>query len=466
MRYSLRTKLTISYIVVILICVAIISIAANTVFENQFRQYVIDQQEKQAAETVTMIEQRYQAVDTWDVFYLENIGMNALENGMILKVTDAENHLVWDAMVHNDGLCHQMLTNMQENMQGYFSEWEGGYEEKQYAIYDRSAQVGTVSVGYYGPFYYTDRDLYFINTINNLLVWAGIVSLVAALIFGIVMSRQLSKPISRVIESAQRIAKGLFGEKVHEKSKTTEIRQLVDTVNDLGETLQRQQEASRQASLDIAHELRTPLTTMRGNLEAVMDGVMSLDEERVAVLYDEVLRLNRLVDDLGQLSRFERENLILNKVSFDVSDLTRRIVHNMQNDADVQGKRIVFSGKAETIYADIDKISQVLLNLISNALKFTHPGDLIEIAIQGDLQSTKILVKDNGIGIAEEDLPHIFERFYRADKSRNRRTGGVGVGLTIVESIVTAHNGTITVNSIENEGAEFSISLPKEKRNE
>lgn len=461
MRYSLRTKLSISYVFVILICVAIISIAANFAFESQFRQYVIDQQEQQANETVSMIEQRYQAIQTWDVFYLENIGMNALENGMIIKVTDSENNLIWDATVHNNGLCQQMLTSVRENMQSHFSEWQGGYEEKQYPIYARSIQTGTVSVGYYGPFYYTDSDLYFINTINDLLIWAGAASLAAALILGVIMSSQLSKPISRVIESAQKISKGLYGEKVHEKSKTREIRQLVDTVNDLGETLKKQQAVSKQASLDIAHELRTPLTTIQGNLEAVMDGIMKLDKERVAVLYEEVLRLNRLVNDLGKLAQFESENLVLNKETFDVSALIQRIIHNVQNDFDLENKRIVFAGKEEEVYADKDKISQVMFNLISNALKFTQKGGCVEIEVHGFSNRTLIVVKDNGIGIAEDDLPHIFDRFYRADKSRNSRTGGAGVGLTIVQSIVTAHNGVIIPKSIMNNGTEFTINLPK-----
>lgn len=465
MRYRLRTKLSLSYVFVILICVAIISIASNFVLEKQFRQYVMDQQEQKADETVSMIEQRYRAVKDWDTIYLENIGMNALENGMIIKVVDAGNNVIWDATVHNNGMCQQMLTNMSENMQSRYSEWEGGYEEKHYVIGDGLNKVGTVSVGYYGPFYYTDSDLYFINSINSILVWAGIASITAALILGVIISNQLSKPISRVIDSAQMIAKGLYGKKVHEKSNTDEIRRLVDTINDLGETLKKQQAVSKQASLDIAHELRTPLTTVQGNLEAVMDGVMELDSNRIEVLYDEVLRLNRLVDDLGRLSRFERESLVLNKTKFDISALIRRLIQNVQNDFTKEDKVIRFKAQKHEVVADIDKISQVMLNLISNALKFTKPGGVVDIGVYENSDEIEIIVKDNGIGILEKDLPHIFDRFYRADRARNSQNGGVGVGLTIVQSIIKAHNGRIIVNSIKDKRTEFIINLPKEKEN-
>lgn len=462
LRYSLRAKLSFSYILIILICVAIISISSNLLLERQFRNYIIQQHEQEIDETVSLINQRYIELGNWDIGYIESIGMNALEKGMIIKVKDDTGFTIWDATVHNGGLCQDMLTSMRQNMQDYYD--EGGYEENSYALIENSKPIGEIIVGFYGPYYYSDSDLFFLNSLNTLLIWAGVISLVLALTLGIIMSNQLSKPISRVIQRAGMISKGQFGEKIEEKSNTKEIRLLVDTINNLAESLQKQQNFSRQTSLDIAHELRTPLTTVQGNLEAVIDGVMKLDEHRIEVIYDEILRINRLVDDLGKLAHYESENFKLNKSTFDITQLVKRIIKTFESDFTKENKKLVFNGDTEEIFADKDKISQVMINLIANALKFTKENGKVEISVVGNIDSTNVIIKDNGIGIPKEDLKKIFERFYRSEKSRNRKTGGAGIGLTIVKSIVLAHDGKIKLNSELGMGSEFIIILPKNSR--
>lgn len=461
LRYSLRTKLTFSYVLIILICVAIISISSNVLFESQFKNYVIKQQEQKMAETVSLISKRFNDLGDWDIGYIASIGMNALENGMIIKVKDAADNTIWDATIHNDGLCRDMLTSMQQNMESFFNRQEGGYVENSYEITSRSKIVGSVIVGYYGPYYFSDSDLYFINTINSLLIWAGAASLAIALLLGIIMSNQISKPISRVIGKAQEISRGLFGEKIQEKSNTKEIKLLADTINNLAETLRKQQDFSRQTSLDIAHELRTPLTTVQGNLEAVIDGVMELDMKRIEVLHSEVLRISRLVDDLGKLAHYESEDFRLNKSEFDVSSLIGSIIKTVENDFTKEGKQIVFFGGKEMVFADKDKISQVIINLISNAIKFTKTGGKVEISVEGNSGAIRIKVKDSGIGISKEDLSRVFERFYKSDKARASQTGGAGIGLAIAKSIVLAHGGKIALNSEPGKGAEFIITLPR-----
>lgn len=452
--------MSLSYVLITVVCVGIVILLANALLETQFRSYVKAQQQHEAKGTVSQITERYKAADGWDTAYIENVGMNALENGMIIKVTDSDGTVIWDAATHNNGLCQQMLTNMSFNMKSRYSTWEGGYQETDYDVNADVGSVGIVSVGYYGPFYYTDNDLYFINSINRLILWAGVASVILALGLGIIMSRQISRPISRVIDKAQMIARGLFGSKIAERSNTTEIRSLVDTVNNLAETLQSQQQQSRQTSMDIAHELRTPLTTMQANLEAVMDGVMEMDQNRVKVLHEQVLRINRLVDDLAELARYENGKTVLDKTRFDLSALIENVVLHAENDFAKGNKTLAFKGETCEITADRDKISQVLLNLLSNALKFTQPGDSVTVTLKQHKTEAEITVADTGIGMAQEDLPHIFDRFYRSDKSRSRKTGGAGIGLTIVKSIVEAHGGAIEAKSVPNEGTEFIISLP------
>jgi two-component system, OmpR family, sensor histidine kinase BaeS len=421
---------------------------------------VIKQQEKNAEETVLLINQRLSSGKKQDLGYLDDIGMNALEKGMIIKVFDNDGKTIWDATIHNNGLCEQMLTSMQSNMQNYYSKEEGGYVEKIYILEGDSQPVGNVIVGYYGPYFYTDSDLYFINTINTLLIWAGIASIILALILGIIISNQLTRPILRVIQRAKLIAQGQFEKMISEKSNTKEIVLLSETIHNLSETLKKQQEFSRQTSLDIAHELRTPLTTIQGNLEAVIDGVMKPDKHRIELLHEEVLRINRLVDDLGELAHFESESFVLNKSKFDLTRLIEKTVKTLENYLHNEGRKIIFNGQRAEILADRDKIKQVVINLLSNALKYTKPGGKVEIDVKKHHDHIILTVSDDGIGISKEELPNVFDRFYRVDKSRNRMTGGSGIGLTIVKSIVDAHGGEIKVNSKKDFGTKFIVKIP------
>jgi len=459
MKYSLKTKLSLSYVAIILVCVSIVSILANIILERQFKDYVMKQQEHNELELLQLIEQRYNATNDWDVRYLEDIGMNALENGMIIKILDQSNNLVWDAEQHNDGMCQQMLDNMRVNMQSRYSKNEGGYAENTYLIKADSQIIGSIVIGYYGPYFYTDSDLNFINTINRLLIFTGLISIILALFLGVFISRQISKPISRVIHKAAGIAEGSYGERIFEESNTKEINELVQTVNNLAETLKKQESLSKQASLDIAHELRTPLTTVQGNLEAILDGVMDLDTERINVMHQEILRINRLVDDLGKLSKYESEALKLNKTEFDVYELIEQVVKSVESDFIKENKEISFNGQSQVILADRDKINQVMVNLIANAKKFTSEDGKVEISISTKDDRTQIIIKDNGIGISEKDLPMLFERFYRADKSRSRRSGGAGIGLTIVKTIIDAHGGDIKISSNVGQGTIVTIII-------
>lgn len=462
MNYSLRTKLSLSYVFVALSLFALVSFLTNFLLENQFRDYIIKQQELKNKEIVNLINQQYNSENnSWDKTVIENIGVNALEQGLIVKLKDVSGKMVWDATVHNNGTCTTMLAHMAKNMSSRYPNVKGGYVEANYPVTNNFKKVGNVDIGYYGPFYLNDNDLVFINTLNNMLISVGILSLLFALIIGAYMAKRLSLPISRVTTAAQQISKGYFDGRVLEKSNTREIGQLTTTINNLAETLEMQEILRKRLTADVAHELRTPLATLQSHLEAMIDGIWKADTERLKSCHEEVIRINRLVGDLEKLARYESENLILNKSTFDISKLIQSIIKNYEIEFLNKKIEIHFSGEVENVQADKDKISQVIINLISNAFKYTPQGGSVKVSVKSDENLIKIIIKDNGPGISEEDLPYIFERFYRADKSRNRMTGGSGIGLTITKSLVEAHKGKITVISKVNEGTEFIITLPQ-----
>ena len=317
MKYSLRTKLSLSYVFVALLLVAGISLLTNFLLEKQFQSYVIQQQEQRNKDTVNLISQQYKEnVKGWDGADIESIGVSALAQGIIVKVRDSSGKMIWDATVHNNGMCSTMLAHMAQNMSSRYPNFKGGYVETHYPVTRNFNQVGSVDIGYYGPYYYTDNDLAFINTLNKMLVAVGVFALLFAFLFGAFMAKRLSMPISRVITSARQISKGDFGDRILEVSSTKEIEQLTTTINDLAETLEKQETLRKRLSADVAHELRTPLATLQSHLEAMIDGIWKPNKERLKSCHEEILRINRMVGDLERLARYEGENLILNKTCF------------------------------------------------------------------------------------------------------------------------------------------------------
>lgn len=462
MKYSLRTKLSLSYVTVVLISVLLISVITNLLLDKHFKDYIIENQERKNKEIVSQINQQYKTGGKWDTEAIGDICINALEQGMIIRITDSSGKIIWDAKLHDNAQCEQMLAHMAQNMSSRYPNWEGKYVEDTYPVTNKLSEVGKVVIGYYGPYYFNDSDLEFINTINRSLIGVGAFSLILSFLFGSVMAKRLSMPISRVITTAQMISKGYFDDRIIEPSSTKEIAQLTETINNLAETLENQEVLRKRLTADVAHELRTPLATLQSHMEAMIDGIWKPDTERLKSCHEEIMRINRMVGDLEKLAKYESENLILTKTSFDILELIRHIIQNFENDFANKNIDIRFIGENEmTVFADKDKISQVIINLLSNAQKYTPQGGIVEVAIKGTYDVIEISIKDTGYGIPSEDIPHIFERFYRADKSRNRLTGGAGIGLTITKAIVEAHEGKIQVKSKINEGTQFIISLPK-----
>lgn len=461
MKVSLKTRLSLSYVTVALVCIALISILTQFLVDRHFREYVQQNREKRNKEIITSIGQQYLGDGTWDMSGLETIGIGALENSLIIKIKDNNGKMLWDATVHNNGMCQRIIEQMAHNMNSRYPGMKGSYEEIPYDIYVRFQHVGTVAIGSYGPFYLSENDLAFINSLNKILLGVGIFSLFFALLFGGIIARRLSSPISRVIKTAQAIARGCFSDRVSVVTNTREISQLTNTINGLAETLEKQEVLRKRLTGDVAHELRTPLATLQSHMEAMIDGIWKPDAGRLKSCHEEIIRINKMVGDLEKLAKFESENLVLDMSRFDVAELIKHILQNFESEYLHKRIAIEFDANEEWIFADRDKISQVIVNLLSNALKYTPEGGRVTVYITETQESIIIHVKDNGPGISEEDLPFIFERFYRSDQSRNRLTGGSGIGLTIAKAIVEAHNGSIDVQSHLHEGTEVTVSLPR-----
>lgn len=460
MKYSLRSKLTLSYLFIVIIIVGLISLIANTYIRKQFEDYVMNRQEKQTSEIISLIKEQFQADGMFNNDYLERVGMHALEKGLVIKLTDPNNELIWSASHHNNGLCEAMMLSMQQNMYNYHSNWEGQYEEKTYAIISQDLKIATLTTGYIGPYYFNTEELIFIQAFNKLFIIIGIISLVLACILGFMMSLKITHPLKKIAQKARLLSEGNYQAKLEDTSNTKEIEMLSHTINTLSEALERKDKLRKQLTQDVAHELRTPLSSVQGHMEAMIDGIWEMDTKRLSSCYDEIIRIQKLIGSIENLSGLENENSLIHKQHFDLSQLILRLLDNYQKELLEKNIKVYYDPKHLLIYADPDKISQVLNNLLSNAIKYSNALGTIEIDAYNDSKATHIYMKDTGLGIGESDLPFIFERFYRADKSRSSKMGGMGLGLTITQTIIEAHGGTITAKSKLHEGSEFIIWLP------
>ncbi len=458
---TLGMRLSRSYALMALLLVAAVSLFSNLFLRDAFLQYVMRAQEARNQSVVEELQKQYNLAGEFSIPALESLGMRALEQGMILRVSDAEGKTVWDAMTHNNGLCNQMLMSMAESMQSRYPNFQGAYEEREYALKLRSGYQGQVRIGYYGPYYLTDSDALFIDTLNQALIVIGLMSLLLAGILGYFMARRLSRPIEQATGAAKRIALGNYHDKIELKADTRELYDLVHSLNVLSGTLEEQEMLRRRLTQDVAHELRTPLTALQGNLEALIDGVWEPDQKRFESCHEEVMRLGRLVKELEKLARLENhlEHMELSEV--ELTALAQKVAASFERSIQEKGLRVAVTGSPVFVQADEDKLFQVLANLLSNSIKYTPNGRSISIHIgrQGSDEAF-LAVEDTGEGILEKDLPYIFERFYRADASRSSRTGGIGVGLAIVKAIVELHHGTVHVKSELGKGTVFTVTLP------
>jgi signal transduction histidine kinase len=458
---SLRKQLSLSILLTLLVTIGLIGLLSNWVINREFEKYITELGRERRENIVDDLSRQYDGFKrNWKLDYVHAIGMNALYDGYIVKLYDAGGNMVWDAENHDMSLCGQIMNEISARMEERGA--EGGFVDHTFEIDQKGKKVGAVSIKYYGPFFMNEADFNFINVMNTVLLVIGILSSACSVVVGCLLARRISRPVTKTAYIAKQISKGNYDIRFEPGTRIRELDDLADAINHLSDALKTQEGLRKQMTADVAHELRTPLTALSSHLEAMIEGLWDATPERLKSCHEEVMRLGTLVEDLGQLAKIESENLVLNKTRIDLLEIVQTVSDTMEGE--ISKKNLSLSIEGSPVFAEADKnrFSQVVANLLSNAVKYTPEGGAIEIKVYETDQWGIVKVKDTGIGIPEAELPLIFERFYRTDKSRNRKFGGAGIGLAIVKSIVAAHDGTVTVESVKEQGSCFTVSIPKE----
>ena len=467
MKTSITLKLALAFIAVSLLTGLALAFFFRSLISENFERYVLDQQSQTK---LTLVEAYYAQTGSWDgVDQVLSPGTGAMMGGhgagrgqgqgqggnQTQQVTQAGPRTFGLADANGIvlvGLEGLYPTGSQLTMQ----QLESGVP-----ILYEGQQVGTLlssrSISYSG------LEQNFLDQVNQGLIWILLAAVLVVSLLSLLVSRNFTRPIKSLTAASHNLAEGKRTQLVEVRS-SDELGELGKSFNRMSQEIENSERLRKQMTADIAHDLRTPLTVIGGYVEAARDGALDLTPERLDVLGLEINRLNRLVSDLRTLSQSDSGELIISREAVDPAGLLTKIRDVFRLQAEQKGIRLEV-GTAEGLPAlngDEGRLMQVLENLVANAIRHTPAGGQIGLSVSPATDSTALLFKvaDNGEGIPAEELPLIFERFHRVDKSRHADSNQSGLGLAIARAIVEAHGGKIWAESTPGVGTSISFEIP------
>lgn len=469
MIHSLRFRLLVAFVLLILVTIGTISLFVSRNTGGEIEQYEqVDQQVR--ADRIRLILSQYYRIN-WGWSDIQTLVQQIGDiEGQRIVLTDAVGVVLADS---DDVLVGTQYQAAQPGIPLYrirISTPPGRANPPPpsgSAVAPSPANEPTVSESVFGIVYINPEGSGIVLTrglarsIDRFLIWGGLLALAIALVLTFVVSDLILAPVQALSVAVRRLGQGDLSHRVRIKSKG-ELGELALAFNSMATELERTEKLRRNLVADTAHELRTPLSNLRGYLEAIRDGVVKPDPAAIDSLYEEVALLSRLVEDLQELALADAGELKLVRQPEDASGLIKKSVATIESKATAKGLSVSIDLPESLPPADIDfhRVSQVLRNLLENAVTHTGRGGSITVAARQMDNMVEVSVADTGEGIPVEDLPNMFERFYRVDKSRARATGGTGLGLTIAKRLVEAHGGQIAVQSEVGKGSRFAFTIP------
>lgn len=446
MIHSLRFRLVLAFALVILVAIGTVSLFAGHASSARIREY---------QEQTDLI--KAQRAECLLCQYCQNGGWTGVGTA-VTHIAGIYGQRV--ILVASDGT---VVADSEDSTIGkaYDAAWLGPDQQAQ-TIQNEGATLGTL---YIGPEVMSPGDANSLQTlsgaINEFLLLGAIMALAVALLIVFFLSRRISAPAHAIAVAAEGLASGDFSQRVAFEGRD-ELGTLATTFNAMATELMKADERRRNLVADVAHDLRTPVGDMRAYLEAMHDGLIEPSQANLDSVREDVMVLSRLINDLQLLALSDAGELSLVYQPDDIARVINSAVASVRARANQNGVSLESELPAvlPPVEIDSERINQVLFNLLDNAIRYTGRGGHIVVVAEQRGPYVEVSVSDTGEGIPAEDLPHIFERFYRVDKSRSRATGGDGLGLTIVKRLVEAHGGRIKVQSEPAGGSRFTFMIP------
>ena len=464
MRYS--TLMTLAFALTAVMTAVVLYIVLAVVWEGQFQSYTRNNMQRMVQNMAASLGQQYEAEGEWNdilVAYVEETSEFLTEVSMRLE--DASGAVLYDDAL--GGIIGRERAR-EDGKQVVAREPESMVSAD--IITREDVRVGTISYwSISSDLLLTKADSAFRTNSYAAIVTAASMAVVFACVIGYIVARALTRPIKRITTTAAQIRNGDLTARTG-LSGTDEIGRLGEIFDEMAASLERDIKLEHRITSNVAHELRTPLMAMQATVEAMQDGVMPADQDNLATVQVEVRRLSRLVDAMLRLSRMENGKTPIHFEKCDVVALASDLV-TMQvllfQDNDLTLSFVNDTGHSSFMAeVDSDRVREALVNLLSNAMRYTSEGGSVTVRVARDRRNVLLSVSDTGMGIAKEDIPRVFSRFWRSDASREREAGGLGVGLSLTKEIVDRHNGTIAVDSEEGVGTTFTLRLPITQRKE
>lgn len=399
--------------------------------------------------------ERIPIVSRLETFYLAKGSWSGVK---VLLVPDTRfDDYFWENAVLVDPSGHVLIDRGQSDSPLVGQMYTPSPENRIVPLYVHNQQIGTLVL----------RDTFVPRQVNSTLnflapvVFISVLLAVMTIVIGILLLRRMVTPLAQVIAAARAVAGGDLSTRVP-VSGSDDLRALSDSFNHMAASLEQNDRERRDMLADIAHELRTPLTVMRGRLEGIVDGIYPADADQISPALEETYLLERLVEDLRLLTLAESRQLHFEKSDVDLNDLAQHVIAMFQAEAEEKKLTLLAQLPESDVVLSVDhqRTEQVIGNLLANALRYTPEGGKVWVVVEKLEGSVALSVNDNGPGIAEEDLPRIFNRFWRGEKSRSRASGGAGLGLAIARQLVEAQGGTITAHNLPEGGLQVRCVFP------
>lgn len=453
---SIRKKILISILICSIFGLGVSFILINLNVNNSFNDYMEEMQNKRDKRIIEYFSQVYKRDGSWTEESGEELIHEAYMNNYCLSLMNTDKKSIW--MMNPDTIRQKghMMDMMQNKNKGI-------YTSKTYEIKVEEKIVGYVAIGQYSSILLSKEDEKFINSLNNSVLISILFTIIITVIISLYISKQISNPIKKVSDISVALSKGNYDIGIESKSNILEIKKLEDSISELKEKLQKQDSLRKRLVSDISHEIRTPLNILQNNLEAMIDGIFPLDEENLVGLNEEVIRFGKLLDNLNILKEIEGEDINLSMHKVSLKNILEGVIKDFSiilKEKHIQLEKHIDKDKNYYINGDENALKQVLINIISNSVKFIKSNGIIKVILKENKNNIEIIIEDNGEGIKREDLPFIFERLYRGDKSRHEIDGS-GIGLTIVKRILNIHSAYIDIESELGKGTIVQIKFKK-----